>query len=1144
MKRIIIATIAALLAVGGFTRAADFGQPTLPDGIDAEWLSRVQAEIQAAEQDSAAPAGDGAGAASSNLTGLSPTPAWMWEPNNTQAKVGSQNVTAGDVNGDGYADVLLAGYVYSNGQSFEGAVFVFHGSAAGLPASPNWTFEGNQVNAFCGQSAYPAGDVNGDGYADVIVGAYGYDNTLTDEGRAWIFHGSASGLHSTAAWIVNGGQASCSYGIAVGPAGDVNGDGYSDVCVGASGYDNGQTNEGMVSVYHGSANGALTTPAWTAEGNMDGASFSNVRTAGDVDGDGYGDLAVGGHNWANGQTGEGATFVYHGSATGLAAAPAWTAEGNQEGAHLNYILTSGDVNGDGYGDLALAAPWYDNGQTDEGLAQLYYGGAAGLETSPAWAVESNQAGATIGYHDYQGGDFNGDGYVDVVLGLYQYDNTLTNEGGAWMYYGGPAGPAATPDWTYYAGQANARGGTAVATAGDVNGDGYDDLLVGADDYDNGQNNEGRTWLFYGAGSKLAAAPACTIFGEQSGALFGYPAAIAGDVNGDGYDDILVSAHDYTGAFTAQGKAYLYHGGAAGPAAPPVWTKTGAGTSDSLGEGLGAAGDVNNDGYNDVIVGAAGAAKAFVFHGSATGLQAQEAWSVTMSQPGCQYGESVGTAGDVNGDGYSDVIVGAFSYDVGNWDEGRVFVYHGSASGLNTTHSWMASGTDVGRLGFGADVATAGDVNGDSFSDVVIGSETYYGYAYVYHGSVLGLAAAPAWNVLDGQANAQFGHAVASAGDVNGDGFSEIIVGAYYGGDDYEGFAQLYHGSASGLAPAHAWRAEGNQSRAYYGSAVAAAGDVNGDGLSDVLVGAYQYNNGTPYEGVVFVYHGTVAGLNQTADWTADGEDGPDELGGWIPNSTGGDVNGDGFCDVVAGALWGGGSYEGYVKVFYGGGGAGRNVMPRQRRSDNSAPVAHLGLSDRTDRFVLRATGLPPMGRARVRMRSEVKPLGAPFQWADVVTGTWQDSGVAGAALTHVLQVPSATADHYRWRFRLEYETARSPYIRTSRWFYSTASGAHEGDLRLIPQAPPTSTPTVTATPTLTPSPQPTATPTRTATATLAPTATPTRTATATLVPTATLTPTVTRTPTPAPVPAAGRTGILLLAAAFGALLAFRRRQTA
>ncbi len=202
-----------------------------------------------------------------------------------------------------------------------------------------------------------------------------------------------------------------------------------------------------------------------------------------------------------------------------------------------------------------------------------------------------------------------------------------------------------------------------------------------------------------------------------------------------------------------------------------------------------------------------------------------------------------TAGDVNGDGFSDVIVGADAYDNGQTDEGRAFVYHGSAAGLRDRRPGPRRATRPTPIR--PSVATAGDVNGDGFSDVIVGALGYdngqadEGRAFVYHGSAAGLATSPAWTAEGNQTSAQFGCSVATAGDVNGDGFSDVIVGAYdttTAGRRRAG-VRLPRLGRRGSAPPPAWTGRGNQADARFGFSVATAGDVNGDGFSDVIVGA-------------------------------------------------------------------------------------------------------------------------------------------------------------------------------------------------------------------------------------------------------------------------------------------------------------------
>jgi hypothetical protein len=408
-----------------------------------------------------------------------------------------------------------------------------------LATSAAWTAESNQAGALSGGTVATAGDVNGDGYSDILIGAPYYDNGQTDEGRVFVYHGSASGLSGTPNWTVESNQANAHLGGGVATAGDVNGDGYSDVIVSAADMDNGETDEGMAFVYLGSASGLSSTPAWTAEGNQAGAQFAyDIGTAGDVNGDGYSDVIVGAMWYDNDKVDQGRAYAYYGSASGLSATANWIVDGEQAGEGLGgRVCTAGDVNTDGYSDVLTRGGGYSNGQTSEGIVLLYYGSSSGLSTSPDWSAESNQANAVFGFPT--AGDVNGDGYSDIVIGCPSYDNGETDEGVAFIYYGSASGPGAGTMF----GQGNQTSAAYgyVSTAGDVNGDGYADIVVGAREYDNGQTNEGIIYLYLGSSSGLVATPAWSAEGNQSNAWFGVCNSTAGDVNGDGYSDVLVAA---------------------------------------------------------------------------------------------------------------------------------------------------------------------------------------------------------------------------------------------------------------------------------------------------------------------------------------------------------------------------------------------------------------------------------------------------------------------------------------------------------------------------------------------------------------------------------------------------------------------------
>jgi hypothetical protein len=403
---------------------------------------------------------------------------------------------------------------------------------------------------------------------------------------------------------------------------------------------------------------------------------------------------------------------------------------------------------------------------------------------------------------------------------------------------------------------------------------------------------------------IGTVPSVTLRGGAEGDGFGDSVASAGDVNGDGYADLIVGAPEASpGGRSLAGTASVFYGSASGVAAMPARVLEGADAEDRFGEAVASAGDVNGDGYADLVVGASHASPggrtlagtASVFFGSASGVAAMPARVFEGADEFGLFGTSVASAGDVNGDGYADLVVGASHASPGGRTlAGTASVFHGSASGVAATPARVLEGADE-RDWFGYSVASAGDVNGDGYADLVVGApeaspggRMYAGTASVYLGSASGVAATPA-RVFEGADEVgQFGSSVASAGDVNGDGFADLVVGAPSadpGGRSSAGTASVFHGSASGVAAMPARVLEGAAVGDGFGGSVASAGDVNGDGYADLVVGAPGASpGGRMWAGTASVLYGSASGVGATPSRVLEGAAERDGFGGSVASA--------------------------------------------------------------------------------------------------------------------------------------------------------------------------------------------------------------------------------------------------------------------
>ncbi len=720
-----------------------------------------------------------------------------------------------------------------------------------------------------GRSVSNTGDVNGDGFDDVIVGAPGADPNGNYSGSSYVVFGRASGfdaaldlssLDGSNGFRLDGAEYDGS-GYSVSSAGDVNGDSFDDVIIGGS------------YVVFGKASGFDPTMDLSSlDGSngfrLDGASRGDysgrsVSSAGDVNGDGFDDLIIGADGADPNDSYSGSSYVVFGRASGFAAALELSSLDGSNGFRLDGVAAgfalgwsvsnAGDVNGDGFDDVIVGERY--------GSSYVVFGKASTFDATLALASLDGSNGFRLGVDDRantsvsSAGDVNGDGFDDLIIGSIRYSYSSS----FYVVFGKASGFSATLDLSSLDGTNGVRLDGAdsmsqVSGAGDVNGDGFDDLIVGAPGASPNGDFSGSSYVIFGSSNFRDIVTFVGTSGDDT--LTGTTAAERFEA-GDGNDTMI-----------GGGGADLFQGGTGddvirvpdfgflsmdGGAGNDTLELAGSGInlnlasfSETMGgiEAISLTGSGDNtltltaqdvfdlsDTTNTLIVnGNAGDRVAGLSQGWADGgmqgnfnvytqrgavLLVDVAVSTDPLSPGvislsslngnngfrldgvAEYdssGNSVSSAGDVNGDGFADVIIGAVGADPNGDSSGSSYVVFGQASGFDATLDLASlDGSNGFRLdgvaafdSSGISVSNTGDVNGDGFDDVIVGAavndrnddfSVYSGASYVMFGKASGFSATMNLSSLDGNTGFRLDGVVSdrSSFAVSNGGMSTVTV---------------------------------------------------------------------------------------------------------------------------------------------------------------------------------------------------------------------------------------------------------------------------------------------------------------------------------------------------------------------------------
>lgn len=917
----------------------------------------------------------------------------------TRALVGYANRATGlgDVDGDGFEDLAIAADRAAapvspadpSGPSGNGAgwVGVHLGGPSGPAPRPAFELWGESPGATFGASL-DGGDLDGDGFAELIVGAPGDNSGASDGGRVTVFFGGPSGPGvpgpgARTPWTYEGRVAGGRLGLAVAHLGDLDGP------VAADEVRRGElavASADKIEVFFGQADGLPTqpglslSPPFTREDRV-----VSLHGAGDLDGDGHGD------------------FI----AAGATQAIVWYGAGRNTPRHVivegAMVMSPGDLDGDGKNDLVARHP--------DGLALLGGDGRALVADDGPLDPAAYRSIAAAG-------DLNGDGYADFVAAGADTDGHAQ----VGFFAGNASGARCVGTWP--------SSSAVLAAAGDLDGRGFGGVIVA-------ETSRSRVLVVRGA----SAGPANPIpLPLTQPGILPLDLRIEGllDVDGDGFDDLAIGLPESSS--TSPGLLAVFRGSPAGPL--PSFETTSVEAGEALGASIAGGIDMNGDGYADFMVGAsqhktstsssrARVGRLDLWYGSPRGPTRETASARRWELDGASYGLRVAEVsigvGDLNGDGLGDAVTSDSTRVEPNRSPRVIWG--------DDVAPWQAS-AGIPRAGSVGGSLGRGDFDGDGLADLLVG----------------GLRSPP--HLVFGSAGTRFlerltandgerGFGVAGLGDIDGDGRDDVGLVPQRSCETSAGFRLLtVVRTGFPLRPEWHQRLLPRPSDTCFASGVVALGDLDRDGFGDVAIAGGWWSR-PPAR--LAIHRGTPLGLEARPSWELSDLDEHFLFGGHAA----GDFDGDGFVDFAFGRRWTRtADADPIVWWVRGNGGHGTQAAyparPMLRDAEDFAPIVPGGGAPARDRVAVASLVRSPFGRQRLWLEVEVVPVEADFGSDEGLLARSEVVDTSTASRLFVVVRGLEAGQVYRWRARVRYDAAQSAPQGTSRWYYGGPLGQRHG----------------------------------------------------------------------------------------------------